>query len=369
MYYLILYYSILLYFFLSIIDIFQYNITFNEYVMRYSIFNCKLKQYDCLIYGASCGEIISSLPIVKLLNKKNIIVSCHTVSGYRLIKNQLGKVEAILKPYESIFTLFYFLYRINPKTIIIIESDVWPLFTCIAKLLNIRIISVNYKFKKEKSYRNAVHNYLLDKIYLKEPVDFYDDKYQFLGNIKLLKYENTQLIVKKRMLTIISAHQDELKIHYKIIEFCLENNIKVVYIPRYLNYEKKLKEMFKTLNYYWLTHKNENIPKLIDTNDLIICYCYGLTNSFLSHYKLSIMGGSFDQVGGHNIVEPIVNHNYLIMGPNYKTCADLYTILNKYDIISICNNNEINDSILYFIDRNPVDIKIHCYIWKDIGII
>ena len=167
----------------------------------------------------------------------------------------------------------------------------------------------------------------------------------------------SQLIVKKHLLVIISAHQDELEIHYKIIKFCLENNIKVVYIPRYLNYEQELRNTFKPLSYYWLTKKNNSITKLIDNNNLIVCFCYGLTNSFLSYSKLSIMGGTFDQVGGHNIFEPIVNHNYLIMGPNYKTCADLYTILNKHNIISICDATYINDRILYFIDRNSVDIK------------
>jgi len=235
------------------------------------------------------------------------------------------------------------------------ESDIWPLFTSIAKLLNIRIIAINYTFKKEKPFRNLIHYYLLDKIYLKEPIDFYNAKYEFLGNIKLLNAGKSQLIVKKRMLTIISAHYDEFEIHRKIITFCLENNIKVVYIPRYLNYESELKEAFKTLNYYWLTDKNKNISKLISNFDLIVCFCYGLTNSFLSHSKLSIMGGTFNQVGGHNIVEPIVNYNYLIMGPNYKTCADLYTILNKHNIISICDV-DINERILYFIDHNSEDI-------------
>ena len=67
------------------------------------------------------------------------------------------------------------------------------------------------------------------------------------------------------------------------------------------------------------------------------------------------MGGTFNQIGGHNIVEPISNYNYLIMGPNYKTCNDLYIILNKYNIISICDV-DINDRILYFIDHNSEDI-------------
>ena len=44
------------------------------------------------------------------------------------------------------------------------------------------------------------------------------------------------------------------------------------------------------------------------------------------------------------------------MDLNYKRCADLYTILNKYNIIAICNNIDIEDLILYFIDYNAKDI-------------
>ena len=39
------------------------------------------------------------------------------------------------------------------------------------------------------------------------------------------------------------------------------------------------------------------------------------------------MGGTFNNTGGHNIIEPIQNYNYLFMGPNYSTCSDLYNII------------------------------------------
>ena len=76
----------------TIRDMYKYHITFNEYLQRYSIYNYKLKQYDYLIHGASCGEVVSSLPIVKLLkkNKKKVIVSCHTVRGIVSLKINLG---------------------------------------------------------------------------------------------------------------------------------------------------------------------------------------------------------------------------------------------------------------------------------------
>ena len=109
--------------------------------------------------------------------------------------------------------------------------------------------------------------------------------------------------------------------------------------------------------YHWLIDKNKNIKKIINDFDLIICYCYGLTNEFLSHSKLSVMGGTFNKIGGHNIFEPIVNHNYLIMGPNYTTCDDLYRILNKFKIISVCDNiTKLTEEILYLNDRSIDDI-------------
>ena len=343
----------------TVIDIYKYKITILEYLQRLSLYKTKRK-YDYLIHGASCGEILLSIPIVKNLeqNKNRVIVSCDTVSGYRLIKKKLGKTNVVLKPYENIFILLYFFYIMNPENIIIIESDIWPIFIGVVKLLNIRIIAINYKFKPEKPYRNKIHYYLLDKIYLKESVNLVNEKYEFLGNIKLLNCGNSRLIVKKNLLVIISAHCDELEIHCKIIYFCLKNNIKIVYIPRHLNYEKILKMKFRELKYHWLIDKNKNIKKLINDFDLIICYCYGLTNEFLSHSKLSVMGGTFNKIGGHNIFEPIVNHNYLIMGPNYNTCADLYIILNKFKIISVCDNiTKLTEEILYLNDRSIDDIN------------
>ena len=144
-----------------------------------------------LIHGASCGEILSSKYIIKKLksNNKKFILTSETPTGYRLIKKYYTK--SYLKPYDTIITNFIFFLFNKPEFIIIIESDIWPVFLLFVKLLSIKIISINYKYKKNKSIRNNIHYYLLDKIYLRENYKLLiknNYKYEYLGNIKLLNF-------------------------------------------------------------------------------------------------------------------------------------------------------------------------------------
>ena len=45
------------------------------------------------------------------------------------------------------------------------------------------------------------------------------------------------------------------------------------------------------------------------------------------------MGNTFNNIGGHNIIEPIINFNHLLIGPIHYTCID---IINKMKHINIC---------------------------------
>ena len=35
------------------------------------------------------------------------------------------------------------------------------------------------------------------------------------------------------------------------------------------------------------------------------------------------MGDTFNKVGGHNLIEPAIKQNAIILGPNYHTCKEI----------------------------------------------
>ena len=101
--------------------------------------------------------------------------------------------------------------------------------------------------------------------------------------------------------------------------------IKFIYVPRQLNWLNKLKNKLKNINYTIKFDSNLNLDN-IEPN-IIIFWKYGLLEEIYSYTNICIMGDTFNNVGGHNLIEPAINENFIITGPNISTCEDLYNIL------------------------------------------
>ena len=111
------------------------------------------------------------------------------------------------------------------------------------------------------------------------------------------------------------------------------SNCKIIYVPRYLNWEDFLKSKLGDINYFWLTN-NSQLP-LIENNNLTVVWTYGLLLKIFSMSHICLMGNTFfSKKGGHNLVEPAVNANAIILGPDYITCKDLADSLN----VTYCSN-------------------------------
>lgn len=350
--------------FFLIRDIIKYNINFSEFKERLGINTLKCRNYDYLIHGASCGELQSIIPIIKILKNKNknFLISGWTPSGVRLLKKK-GINNTILKPYETFINIFFFILNYKFKKLIIIESDIWPIFIIIIKLLRIKIIAINYKKKEKKKLRNILHNLLIDKIFLKNNINISDylSKYEFLGNTKLLnvKTDLIELPKKNNIITIVSAHENEFFIHKKIIKYCIDNNVKIIYIPRYLSDNLSNKHKFKDFNYYLLDKQTINFDNIVNNNNLIVCNLYGIVQLALSVSKICIMGGTYNNVGCHNLVEPIINKCLIIMGPSFHTQKDMFDVLNIEKCIYICSNYKIIINTLKILLLSDSENKIN----------
>jgi len=329
--FLLLAYQLLEFIIISLVDLIKYKVSINEFIQRFSIYPSKL-QKDILLYGVSCGETILLKPLCEELEKKNktYITCSQTLSSYRL--NKFSKYK-ILLPFDNLITMFFLFYKISPKYVIISERDTRFFFILWTKLFRSKIYFINYekKIKKYFSIMDNFHYLISDLIFLKEDTANFD-KYIFIDNLKWLSRSSTDIIkLNKLTIVIASANKEEIDLHIKFIkEF---NNYKIIYVPRYLNWEDLLRSKLTDINYFWLT-KNSQL-ELIESNNLTIVWSYGLLLKLFSMSHICLMGNTFfSKKGGHNLVEPAVNANSIILGPDYATCKDLADSLN----ITYCNN-------------------------------
>ena len=346
------FFNLFLIFFFILKDVYSYNISKKELYQRLGFIKQNNYYIDYLIHGSSCGEVITSLPIIKLLKNKNkkFIISAGTLTGYRLIKRKVK--YSIPKPYDSFLTILIFYYLIRPKNIIIIESDVWPIMISIGKLLNINIILINYIFKEKKPLRNLFHRLVANKIYVREKLNFFNSQYKYLGNIKYLnKPSESNYILKKKCLSILCAYKNELNIHFNVIKYCIENDIKIIYIPRHLNFIDDIKGKFSFFKPIFINNDIKNIERILNNNNLIVVNCFGLTNKLLEFSKVTIMGGTFNTIQGHNILEPIYKLNYVIVGPHHETIKSTIRTINYKNIIVKIDQQDIYSIISNIINN------------------
>ena len=106
-------------------------------------------------HGASIGEILSIIPIIKFYEKKKfidqILVTSSTLSSSKVLKKyNFKKTIHQFYPIDHIFITNKFLKYWKPKVAIFIESEIWPSMFNNLNQKKIPIILLNARLTKKK---------------------------------------------------------------------------------------------------------------------------------------------------------------------------------------------------------------------------
>ncbi len=117
----------------------------------------KTDQRPVWIHAVSVGESIAAAPLIKALKKQNpeqpILVTTTTSTGAEQIEKLGDLVEHRYMPIDFGFAVRGFLKTINPKQMLIIETELWPNTINAVHNAGIPITVVNARLS-EKSCRN-----------------------------------------------------------------------------------------------------------------------------------------------------------------------------------------------------------------------
>ena len=340
------------------------------------------------IHGASVGEILSIIPIIKRLEmdkkiEQILITSSTTSSSYILSKYKFKKAIHQFYPFDLNFITKHFINHWKPKLAIFVDSEIWPnMFNNLYKknipliLLNARI--TRKSFNRWKFFPNFSKK-IFEKITLALPQNRESKKYlkllgtkkiKLVGNLKFfggsLK-DNVNLILKKKfskkvIFCAASTHPaEELfvgKVH-KELKSEIKNLITII-IPRHIN---RKKEILDELNNIGLNSQFHTSPKKLSKNtDIYIVDTYGESAKFYSLSKLTFLGGSLIPHGGQNPLESAREGNYILYGPYVDNFKEVYEMLEKLKIArrvnSIKNMKFVVRQKINFLQRDTVNKKL-----------
>lgn len=259
------------------------------------------------IHACSAGETKAASTLAKHFKDEALVISSTTETGHALAKSLIPAHAHIMLPFDFHFLMRRLAKQIRPKLLILVESDCWPNLLietpCRKALVSATLSERSLKrYQKLPSFARLVFSQF-DFIGVQNEV--YQERFALLG-IKTtitgnLKFDlpAPQSKPEDFAITIGSTHAGEEEAIVKALEPLTEKypQLKLYVIPRH-------PERFAL------------VQKLLESSKAIPITQMGVLQSYYARSKLAIVGGSFvGNIGGHNILEPILNHIPVFFGP------------------------------------------------------
>ena len=352
-----------------IIRIFRNKEDKKRFIEKFSIFSKKRTKGKLIwFHGASVGEILSVIPVIKKyeedISVKQILITSSTLSSSKvLLKFKFKKTIHQFYPLDHFFFTHRFLKYWRPDIAIFIDSEIWPqMFKTLDNykiplvLLNARITKKTFiKWMKIKKFSELIFN----KISIAYPQNLETKKFleklkvkkiNIIGNLKFSETDNEiqdtidhQLksqLNNKKIWVASSTHANEeifcAKAHIELKKKF--KNLITIIIPRHVHRSKKIIPEIKNLNLKIITHSSKN--KSLKNVDIYLVDTFGETKKFHEIGNSVFIGGSIVRRGGQNPLEAARYGAKILHGKNIDNFKDVYKLLKSLRISKVVNSSK-----------------------------
>lgn len=297
-------------------------------------------------HSCSMGEVKAIKPLIQEFETKaNISVITNT--GFEEAKTVSQNVRYL--PFE-IFLPFWITKQ---KVLVVMEAELWyMLFLCAKRkgaktlLINARISDRSYKsyLRFKFFYKKIFEN--IDKVFAQSQLDkkrleeLGAKNVEVIGNIKLAQLPQKKLDLKKpnsKVIVAASTHEGEEEL---ILSSYKKEYGKLIVVPRHPERFLKVEELIKD----YIKDKEISFHKYSlkedFSSDIILIDKMGMLNDIYSIGDITILGGAFANVGGHNPIEPAYFGNIIISGKNIFNQKSLFECIKNYYLIE---KNELKE--------------------------
>jgi len=327
-------------------------------------------------HGASVGEILSVIPIVKNYEKDKsihqILITSSTLSSSKILeKFKFKKTVHQFYPLDHIYITSKFLKYWKPSTAIFIESEIWPCMFKELKKRKIPLILLNARITKKTFDRWMILENFTKKIFRKITIAYPQNletklflkklktnRVKSIGNLKFIEDKNEKfkkinnklrsLFKSKKIWIASSTHPDEeifcAKTHMELKKKI--KNLITIIIPRHIHRANKIILDLERLNLNVTTHSSNS--RNLDNIDVYIVDTFGETKKFHKICCSVFVGGSIIKRGGQNPLEAARYGAKILHGPNIDNFKDVYKTLSSLKISKkVTTPKELSSLIIF----------------------
>ena len=342
-------------------------------------FVAPLNKNGLWIHAASVGEVNAVIPLILKIQQENpklpITLSSNTITSASIVKKQFpDNIQHYYFPLDYHWAVKRLINTIKPKAVFIVETELWPNLYSELDKQNIPLTIINGRVSEKtlhaKNWLKDIYAEILPlvtKVYARSETDqarfislgLPENKIETLGNIKFSspKSDNIEPIdLNRKYVLIASSRDDEEQLIVAAWKKSDHADHLLVIVPRHPH---RLPEILKQLNPFDLTisvrSKKDNVS---DKTDVYIADTIGELKQFIAGSEFVLMGGSFVQKGGHNILEVAQLGKAVIFGPDMRNFMDEAKIFTEYNAGVQCSLTGLTHLFEKFLSDNSYKEEI-----------
>lgn len=317
------------------------------------------------IHAVSVGETRAIRMLAYLINKHypnyQLLITQMTPTGKDTAKELFPNAICCYLPYDIPYAIKKFYKYYKPKVALIMETEIWPNVIYYAKKNHIPIFLINARLsaKSLKSYK-LIRFFILPLINKLTMIISQDEI--TLNNFKTLGYKgalsNTgstkfDIIINQEQIKLAETFTSNLK-NKKIIvffstkdgeELLLLTNIKklksflIIIVPRHPERFKEVEQLL--IENKIIYQKRTEINQIEEKTQILLGDTIGEAFLYYRMSQIAIIGGSFNDKGGQNLIEPIYLKIPVIFGPSMYNFAKIARdAINMHCAIQVDNIHE-----------------------------
>jgi 3-deoxy-D-manno-octulosonic-acid transferase len=337
------------------------------------------------LHAVSVGETLAAVPLVKALQEKyperRLLITCMTPTGSERITAAFGdSVDHSDAPYDTPDAVARFLKRVQPKMLIIMETELWPNTVAACYKRQIPVILANGRLS-EKSARGYARVSKLSGPMVAQlsavAAQHGDDggrftalglpveKLHITGNIKFDLELNAQIRLsaealrqqwdgtnQRPVLLAASTHRGEDEIILQAFSLIKQsvNNALLVLVPRHPERFNQVGDLCLDAGYSLARRSNNDST---DNADILLGDTMGELMTFFGACDIAFVGGSLVSNGGHNMIEPAAWGKPTLSGLSVFNFAEVSRLLAEAGGLSLVEDAAALAESVIVLMKNP----------------
>ncbi|SCX77510.1 3-deoxy-D-manno-octulosonic acid transferase [Desulfoluna spongiiphila] len=344
----------------------------------------RLTPSDIWIHAASAGEAYIAAELVAELSgpeAPSILISTHTRQGLEVLEKRLADIEAprataCYAPFDAPSLMDKAFQQVAPRLLVLVELELWPGMLAAAKKHGTTVAIVNGRltpssFKGYARAKGLLAPLAPDFISAISPEDaqrlsrlFPSTPVEVIPNIKFDRIPSLDEPAapvpslfpgaEARTIYLLASVREEEE--DAVADMCREilardKSALIAWFPRHM---ERVEPLCLYLEARHLAPAKRSCCRSLDTaTSLIVWDRFGEMGGAFSCARAAFVGGSFADLGGQNMLEPLAAGLIPVMGPSYSNFAWVGDDLRNAGLLILCTTTGEAAEHLVRLAREP----------------